>query len=341
MIAAALLVLGYGLSVEVCTRTGARPVTADTEAGKADGAPPVRERMDAVLRFLARNGPASSSALTEALGLPYTAVAPCIRKLDAIGLAEHRGRPAPERGYLWAITPAGRARLQGGPPALADACLSVLAIEDRPMTTPGIWDWLKSDGIRCTAAAVKDAVEWLASGPRPLARCNDRRGYWWAVSDLGREVLSMEEWEWAPLGLCLAIRDDRHSGAPGMSWPVAAGIMAWAGIPCGPGDKPPGRARSWTFASEAGGREVTWRDDAGGWVLMIRVPKDGRWETVRDTRVPDLSMLAWSVREIIGTRSAAAVTWAPGGFWAISGPDPDPAFAAVRQALENTGAAAP
>lgn len=209
------------------------------------------------------------------------------------------------------------------------------------MMMSGIRDWLERDGIRCAAAAVQDAVEWLASGPRCLVCRNDRRGYWWAVSDLGREVLRMDEWEWASLDLCLKIRDDRQSGAPGMSWPVAAGIMAWAGIPCGPGEKPPGRARSWTFASKAGDREVTWRQDADGWVLTIRVPGASGWEVVRDTRVPDLSMLAWSVREIIGTRPDAPVTWAPGGFWAISGQGLDPAFAAVRHALETTSAAAP
>jgi DNA-binding MarR family transcriptional regulator len=283
-----------------------------------------------LLQSLARSGPATAKALAADLGMPYPSACQSLTGLEAASLAARGTGPAsPGRGrtFLWEITPEGRSRLAGRAPRLADGCFSAILIEGRPVTAEDIAGWLQREGREgpVSVARVRDALNWLAEEPHAVVtRLRDQRR--WDRTDLGRAVTALDEWDWAGIELCLQILRDRKSGEPGMSHAVAAGIFAWAGIATGTEDgDPAGRRPSWAAADEAGRREIGWEHDpaSGQWTLAFRILRDGQWDVVREVMVPDISILAWQVREIAGTRNPEAeVVWMPGdavegSFWAI------------------------
>jgi hypothetical protein len=321
---------------------------AGTRAGPAAGRPPAAQRRKAILACLERGGPAAARVLAEASGLRHPDVYPHLAWLAEAGLA---AREARAWRAAWEITTEGRARLCGAAPRLALACADAVASEARPLADQEIADWAGQAGWPATRAAVQDALEWLSQEPHALLAQppGSRR---WRQTGLGSAVAAMDELDWAPLEMCVQVHRERESGDPGMSGGVAAGILAWAGIDAGAGDDggwPAGLRTCWTFGSEAGGREIGWTWDAARrqWALGFRVLLGGAWETIREVLVTDLSMLAYQVREIAGSRPPGAeVVWKPGdpagqdgmgGFWALAehaGPC-DPALAAFREAFRG------
>lgn len=303
-----------------------------------------------LLEELGRSGPATAKSLAGDLGLPYPSAYRALTGLEAASLVTRQAAPAGSGGrtFLWEITSAGRSRLAGRAPVIADGCLSAILIEGQPMTVEDITGWLQREGREgpVRLARVSDALSWLAEEPHAiLARHRDQRR--WHPTGLGRAVTAMDEWDWAGLELCLQILRDRQSGEPGMSHAAATGILAWAGTTAGTGDGDPADRRlSWTAADEAG-REISWEQEhaSGQWTLAFRVLRGGQRDTVREVTVPDISVLAWQVREIAGTRDPdAAIAWKPGdaqegSFWALpetAGPC-DPALAAFRDQFTAAG----